>query len=329
LASIYLAHMCLILWHNGGDMSDTPAQIIGAVALTIISVVFYFLQEDNPLAMLSVLAHRLSHFKRWMLASEGDKKKKSRNAVSRTVVYLRGLGSVLVTVAALTIYFFFWPAAGMFYAACLFGLLDLWFEKNLTRLAKTAIALGIILGASWFTFCIVLYPAKLETTSSWFRADYPVDTDVSGIKWKPGMSELWVNFHNPTERDYDDVELTMLIPDGFVQTTQSTAIPCSPIEEMIWDIHDSKSNVYEKLFRKELIRYRCDKLPKNASIQFVIAVVNADDLLKFMQVQTVKPRRDVSGLFGPKRKPAWLAISATYRVMLRPHKLDTRVDISE
>src|SRR6202041_4025022 len=46
---IYVAHVhkCVKMV---ATMSD-PAQIIGAIVLTIIGVVFHFLQEDNPLAM--------------------------------------------------------------------------------------------------------------------------------------------------------------------------------------------------------------------------------------------------------------------------------------
>jgi hypothetical protein len=44
------------------DCVSNSSQVIGAVVLTIMGVVFHFLQEDNPLAMFSSFAHWLREF---------------------------------------------------------------------------------------------------------------------------------------------------------------------------------------------------------------------------------------------------------------------------
>jgi hypothetical protein len=223
---------------------------------------------------------------------------------------------------------FFWWAAGLFYLGLVIGLIDLYFEKSVGQIVRIFFAVVILTICYGFTFGIVRFPAPIELQSNWSKSDYPTGTDVSGIKWRPGISELRVSFHNPTDRDYEDVDLSILTTEGVAQVSQVTSIPCAPVSENVISVHDSQSDVFQSLASPGPQRFRCDKLPGGATVQFLLAVANIDDLLKSMGNARVGSSLP-AGIYGPKKKPRWVAIRCTYRVTFRPHFIGKKLDVGD
>ncbi len=161
------------------------------------------------------------------------------------------------------------------------------------------------------------------------RADYPIGTDIDGIKWQPGMSELIVSIVNPTDRDYKDLDFSILSPEPVREIKQATAIPCVPVSENVVNVTGTGpggSEVLHQLLTAGPLRFRCQSLPKRTTIQFVLAIVNADNLMSLLS--RPKPGEALPhGMWGPKRKPKWVGVGGTYRVAFRPYSFRRKVDV--
>ena len=252
----------------------------------------------------------------------------NRPATDKTIMYLRGFGAIgfLVGLAGMIFTSFFWPAIGLLAVAFLAGIVDVWRERDLPMPAKIAISAAICGIGIWIAKVVVFYPAPIETSSSWFKADYPDGTNVSGINWKSGYSELRVSFHNQSERDYDDAEFLLSIPQAFDEVAQVTSLPCFRVQSNIISAHDSQSDVFQPLGENAIIHFSCPKLPKDSTVQFLIAVVNMD---AFMRSAENGKQLDLPfGLYGPKIKPQWLKIKAEYKATFRPHVIERKVGIT-
>ena len=255
-----------------------------------------------------------------MVHPQEQQKKEVRPVLeSRVLGYLRAVGivGVLWTVAAMILPYFFRAATALIYIASALGLADLYWEKALPKLAKIIGAGVVVIAAGLFTYSIVLFPAQLKCGSYWVKSDYPEGSDIAGIKWRQGFSELRVSIKNPTDRDYDELNISILSPEAVIEIVQSTAIPCSPISQDVATPHDTLGTVFHPLFDTGPKRFRCAKLPSYSTMEFVLAVANVDDLMKLMTKGAVDlgPKPE---LFGPKRKPEFVIVQASYLVTFKP-----------
>jgi hypothetical protein len=73
------------------------------------------------------------------------------------------------------------------------------------------LGLAVFLAAA-FTRGIVLYPAALPINGFSFGGKYGVGEVIHGITWDNAMSDLRVDINNPTNRDYDRLDLTRVDP---------------------------------------------------------------------------------------------------------------------
>ncbi len=246
------------------------------------------------------------------------------------LAYLRASSAVgsFIGITGMILPAFFWWAASLFYLSLFIGLIDLFFEKSVNWAARLFFAVIILMIFYGFTFGIVRFPAPVEVQSFWTKSDYPSGTDVSGIKWRPGLSELHVSFHNPTDRDYEDFDLSMLTTGGIVQVAQVTSISCAPVSENVVSVHDTQSDVFHNLANEGPQRFRCDRLPAGATVQFLLATANIEDLM-----QSLRNPKIGSGippeLYGPKKKPRWVVIRCFYRVTFRPHFFGKKMDVGD
>jgi len=248
-------------------------------------------------------------------------------------IWFAGIGMVSILLGGFGVMpFYYWPGVGMCYAGFSLIILDLFFEPLLKQRYgwKTLLSIFILLLAGAFTRGFVWVSAPLNITGSWFRSDYPEgSTPIAGtnIKWMAGMSELRIDFRNPTNRDYDDVDLYMRVDEGLMDVQQSTSVPCSRIEDAV-SVHDSMSNVYQQGPSHGWVRFRCDNLPRGAPAEFVLGIVNDADLQQMLaHPNEMKPSTQISDLFGPKIRPSSVEAAATYRATYRPHTTDQQVNL--
>jgi hypothetical protein len=241
-------------------------------------------------------------------------------------LWLAGIGFVSVLLGGFGVMpFYYWPGAFMCYAGFFLIFLDLFFEPLLKRRYgwKAILSIFILVLVVAFTRGFVWVSAPLDISGSWFKSDYPEgSTPIIGtnLEWMAGMTELRIDFHNPTSRDFDDVNLYINVNEGVMDIQQSTTVPCSRIDDVSLTFHDSMSNVYQRGPSHGTIRFRCDKLPHNAIAEFVLGVVNDADLWRMnIHTRDMKSLSRISDLFGPKIKPSFVQTKATYRAIYKPY----------
>jgi hypothetical protein len=234
-----------------------------------------------------------------------------------------GVGALLLSVAGMIFPAFFWWACGLFVLSFFAWSVDVWLERTLPVIYKILLQVAIIGVVALFYKNIVAFPADPQIKSFWAKSDYKSGENIDGIIWHPGLSELRVLITNPTDRDFDALDLWIRTNEGVFKISQTTSIPCERLTENLPIVHDSMSNVWKKGPEIGPIRFRCDKLPKHSTMNFILALANIDDLLKLGKA---KAGDTLSGnisdglfsLFGPKRKPSWVDVTAVYTVTFRP-----------
>jgi hypothetical protein len=151
------------------------------------------------------------------------------------------------------------------------GLIDLVVERDLTEVTKIVFGSVIVAVGLLFTYGVVDFRAPLKLQSNW----NPQGAAVNGIDWKSGISALVVYIMNPTDRDYDDLDISLWVSEAIVAIKQGTDIPCEHVSRDII----TASGGWNHLLEMGPQRFRCDKLPRDSTIEFVITLVNADQFL--------------------------------------------------
>lgn len=146
-------------------------------------------------------------------------------------------------------------------------------------------------------FGVVWPSAKLEV-DSYAMQNTSDGLNVEGIAWNSHFTELRVSITNPTNADYDDVDL-VIRPDfpireaviahhspfcslepnrlGTIKTTRVKKGGTTNYN-IFWkggeiDIHDSQGGEYHDLAYVSGYRLRCSTFPRNSSVNVVFAAV--------------------------------------------------------
>jgi len=100
-------------------------------------------------------------------------------------------------------------AVAIIYVSFLVLLIDVWFESELTNKWRIGIAVVIVALIAAFSWRIVFVPAPLPMVAIITDAGYPPGTDINGIIWKPGFTELRLNILNTSDRNYQNISLSI------------------------------------------------------------------------------------------------------------------------
>ena len=217
----------------------------------------------------------------------------------------------------------YWPAVTMIFGGFALLVLDLWTEPPLKGNHWRYVVTLVIVGAScafgrWF----VWVPAPLELTGFWDGTDYREESDIGEGKIqipKKSTSRLTLYIHNTSPKDYVDLDFRIWIPEAVITIKQSTEISC----EEIADNPVTPPPSYFPAFPVRPYRYRCDRLPKGATMVFIAVLVNADNFRENM-----KQRRSLEELFGPKRKPKVIGVNGAFSLNYHPHSIDTLIKLN-
>jgi hypothetical protein len=131
--------------------------------------------------------------------------------------FLVGLGGLFLTE-------WFWLAVAIIYVGFLVLLVDLWFEPELTNNWKIGIAVVIVALIMVFSWTIVIVPAPLTMEAIITDAAYPPGTDIHGIIWKKGFTELRLNIFNTSNRNYQNMSLSIQPVEPIAAIKQNTNI---------------------------------------------------------------------------------------------------------
>jgi hypothetical protein len=218
-----------------------------------------------------------------MRSNASNRKRK----VPKFVKYLRAIGGVGLLVGGSGVMWtspkLFWYAAAFLYVGFLVLLIDGFREPNIGQLTRWAWLIAIVGVALAFSLGIVLYPATLKITATCYEGKYKQGENIYGIEWDEGMSDLRVDIHNPTDRDYDHLDV-VVIPEGVLirDQKQVTNIPGVSVLPVAHEVHlkyvDKSgaltSETNESNIPHDGVRVFCDRLPKKTTIGLILATSN-------------------------------------------------------
>ncbi|MGH7047750.1 MAG: hypothetical protein ACREE2_15325 [Stellaceae bacterium] len=141
--------------------------------------------------------------------------------------WMRGVGitGVLIGLGGILFGEWFWPVVVLIYISLLAILIDVWFEPELVWKWKIGATAGTIALAAFFSWGIVFVRAPLPVTAMITDAGYPSGTNIHGIVWKTGFTELRLTLFNPSNYNYRNIALSIQPVEPIAAIVQSTNIP--------------------------------------------------------------------------------------------------------
>jgi hypothetical protein len=205
--------------------------------------------------------------------------------------------------------YYFWLGVLVVYVGIAALIWEVCVEPELTKRSIwiQVVGIGLVFALfDLFTIGVVAARAPIAFYSYAMRkGDYPAGTVIGGITWDPHLTDLRVAVTNPSDDDYQDLDLAVqpdkwsykaaivtspsgcdLTPIGgntvFLARNGkggSTTVTMTPIGTG-FDAHDNQGNLYTSLATESGYRLRCGKFPAHFSVQIVFAVVTVrPDLL--------------------------------------------------
>ncbi|MGD0270733.1 MAG: hypothetical protein ABSB14_16830, partial [Candidatus Sulfotelmatobacter sp.] len=224
----------------------------------------------------------------------------------------------------------YWYSVGAFYAGMVAlavgALLERWPLKH-----RIAVCLGWFIVAAGISAKAVFVKAPIDIFPSANFGNYPDDTDVYGIKWERGLSEMRILISNHTANDYDDVDIYFTPDVPTRKVTQVSHVPDVSLVLVEPSNFVQPGQVSELWASSMGFRLRCPKLPKNTTMEVLAALVNPDakPLGPIVPGQKKNVSISLSGdekqFAGPKIVARGLWVKGQYLVMNRPVSLEYKM----
>jgi len=135
------------------------------------------------------------------------------------------IAGLLLGLSGLFLIEWFWVAVALIYVSFLVLVIDVWFEPELTRRWKIGVTVVAILLSAAFSWKIVFVPAPLPMQALITDGEYAAGTNIHGIVWKKGFTELRLIIINPSDHDYDNLSLSVQPIEPIAALAQDTNIP--------------------------------------------------------------------------------------------------------
>jgi len=216
-------------------------------------------------------------------------------------------------------------SAILLYAGLIALAIDIGFEFRLkSERSKRYLGwAGIAVLLAGFTFGIVLYPATLGVSVVSFAGKYDNNEPVYGIPWKYYFSDLRVELTNQTDRDFENLDITihtypLLIQDQ-KQITNLPNVSFIPRSNQIHEIFQDtgkEANLTE--LPHDVLRVLCARVPKHGTLSLILAVSDTKTKPSAGSgVYLMIPQSDIEEpwLYG---RPTKAKIELNYSVFNRP-----------
>jgi hypothetical protein len=226
----------------------------------------------------------------------------------------------------------YWIGVGMFLGGMLCLAIGAALEDWKIGWRLFACILWIALGVT-ISLAVVFVPAPLGIAANSYSGDYADKSDVYGITWEKGMSELRVVLINPTDNNYDDLDFN-IVPDVETRKAmQITSVPNVSIMlggesdgPIIADAHFLINGVEQPqpaYSSKNGFRTLCPRLPKHSKMEIVAALVNPIQIPHAQNsVTSILRSGNTEDFAGPKKVATRASIKGDYFVMNHPHNID-------
>jgi hypothetical protein len=180
----------------------------------------------------------------------------------------------------------FW--LGLAIASIAYGFLAIDLVRFLRHPKKWQRVAAAIVGAGLYIYFLwnVLVPAPLNVLLAADAANYPVDTDIYGIKWKPHFTELVLVISNDTDTSYTDLDAYIrtdittqtgaLEPGGVNQCSLEASLPGLNIagaQLTAVETHQSIPLFLNRLTPASIYRLRCPRLASKSRVDARFALV--------------------------------------------------------
>lgn len=254
--------------------------------------------------------------------------------------YLESIGGSLTVAGFFTTFpaKLYWVGVGLFFGGMLFVALGvLWEDWKLGWRLLVCLfwsALTVLVAVA-----VVFVPAPLSIAANSGWGAYADKSDVYGISWERGMSELRVTLLNQTDNNYDDLDFNMVPDVETRKVVQVTSVPNVTLMvggdtgasgEIISDSHLLVNGVEQPqptYSSRDGFRLLCSRFPKHSKMELIVALVNPVQIPGSSspnKVTSVLRSGDPEDFAGPKKVATKMSIRGDYFVMNHPHKIDIR-----
>jgi hypothetical protein len=203
------------------------------------------------------------------------------------VTWIRSVGAAGIFLGFSSIIFlgWFWAGVVLVYAALLVILVDLWFQEKLPRKWKIVGSAIVLAGAAAFSWKIVLVQAPLEVAALVTKAEYPPGATIYGVPWKKEFTDLEMRVINPSDHDYDDINL-LIRPTEPIASIQQVVTNVSGVyftdQHNLGEVKAADLKPFGRALAVPLTLLatdagyvmHCPRLPGRTSIQILIALAD-------------------------------------------------------
>jgi len=193
------------------------------------------------------------------------------------------------------------------------------------------------------------------------RGEYSADTIIGDIKWNSHFTDLRVTVTNPSDTDYENLDLAVW-PDNLThKAALVTKVPGCDVMAIggnrlliahsktsgnisitgthageDFDVHDSAGNIYTPLATETGYRVRCTRLPAHFTIHIVFALVTADNNFRpsistgwGWKATDVGPLKSDFDVLGSRPSPSSVTIRGRYMRNLKPYSVLTTTPVAD
>jgi hypothetical protein len=207
-------------------------------------------------------------------------KHQRKRQLPKVVKYLRGTSVACTLIGGVGMMQpdLFALGAGSVYLGLFLLAIDVFYEPDFRWRGKVfGIALLAVV-ALLFTKYFLLTPAPLNVSAVATVAEFPADTKIAGIEWRPEYTELVVVISNPTEGAYDDVTLLIEPDHPVAAAAQETSVPGVWLQDRYarsMNIRVDQRAVNFKIIASNVgYNAHIDKLPAHGTVKVVFALAN-------------------------------------------------------
>jgi hypothetical protein len=282
------------------------------------------------------------------------------------IKFLRFVGIALIVggfgvMVAPTLYWYGMPAVQVGFAALV---AELYTD---TTFRKKHFAVGVVLAlvclCSWvvFNYRFVFIAGQMKpSAAAMMKGNYPSGTEIGSIKWDNRLTDMRVVISNPTDDDYQQVDVTIR-PDVPVYSADKLSgpsncdlqkIPGPPVfgfataqggkTTVTWnkdldEIQDNVGDPFSVVLSGAGYRLTCDKFPSHSAIKLVFALGRVDQKFELhqhslgsgdmMTVEEIAGAKTPFDMFGPRPYPSWALLHEKYTRRFKPFDESQDIDV--
>lgn len=179
----------------------------------------------------------------------------------------------------------FWWAAVFIYAGFFVIAIDLLLEPELKKWFKGTALAAILFFVVLFSVGFVFVSAPVVFSSLATDIEYESGADIHGIKWKKPYTELNLIVTNPTDGNYDDVDIVVTPDMPVAAISQLSNLSDVSFEDYfgvvlrltVQDLSTTVKTPLDFIATDAGYRIHCGRIPPQSSLRIIMAIVNVKE----------------------------------------------------